>query len=72
MGKHSKKPIEQRLSIWEEEQLSKQRAKEALLLAKKQEQEKQKPYQMKKLASKLFNKISFLLYGEKNLKVSNF
>ena len=42
MGKRSKKPIEQRLSIWEEEQLSKQRAKEALLLAKKQEQEKQK------------------------------
>ena len=39
MGKHSKKPIEQRLSIWEEEQLSKQRAKEALLLAKKQEEE---------------------------------
>ena len=42
MGRHSKKPIEQRLSIWEEEQLSKQLAKEALLLAKKQEQEKQK------------------------------
>ena len=42
MGKHSKKPIEQRLSIWQEEQLSKQRAKEALLLAKKQEEKKQK------------------------------
>ena len=42
MGRHSKKPIEQRLSIWEEKQLSKQQAKEALLLAKKQEEEKQK------------------------------
>lgn len=42
MGKHSKKPIEQRMSIWEELQLSKQRAKEALLLAKTQEEEKQK------------------------------
>lgn len=40
IGKNSRKPIEQRFTIWEELQMSKQKAKEALLLAKKQEEEK--------------------------------
>jgi hypothetical protein len=42
MGKNSKRPIEKRISIWEEEKLSQQRAKENLLLAKKQEEQRLK------------------------------
>lgn len=42
MGKTSRKPPEQRISIWEERQLSKQQAKNALILAKLQEQQKLK------------------------------
>jgi hypothetical protein len=45
MGKNSRKPIEQRLSIWEEREQSKQKAKEALILAKLQEQQKLKNHE---------------------------
>ena len=42
MGKNSRKPPEQRISIWEERPQNKQAAKNALILAKNQEQQKLK------------------------------
>lgn len=42
MGKNSRKPPEQRLSIWEERTQNKQQAKTNLILAKSQEQQKLK------------------------------
>lgn len=42
MGKNSRRPPEQRISIWEEIQISKIQAKNNLILAKSQEQQKLK------------------------------
>ena len=42
MGKNSRRPPEQRITIWEERTQNKQAAKNNLILAKNQEQQKLK------------------------------
>jgi len=47
MGKNSRRPPEKRLTIWEERTQNKQQAKNALILAKSQEQQKLKSHATK-------------------------